>query len=82
MYNDNEIPRPMDVLSSLLSSTKAQREKIRDGKEGAGAGAGDAVIHYFKRDLRVRDNTGLSMASATAKKKGNGVGVIGVYLLR
>jgi deoxyribodipyrimidine photo-lyase len=73
MYNANELPRPMEVLDGILEETKGRRDATRAGKEG------EAVIHYFKRDLRVRDNTGLSLASATAQKKG--VGVIGVWIM-
>lgn len=73
MYNANEIPRPMEVLNDTLDRTTDQRKKI------AGGDAGQAVIHWFKRDLRVRDNTGLSKASQLAKSKG--VGVIAVWLM-
>jgi deoxyribodipyrimidine photo-lyase len=76
MYNANEIPRPMEILNKALAETKDAREVIRNSKAG---GRGDAVIHWFKRDLRVRDNTGLSKAAAMAKEKG--VGVIGVWIM-
>lgn len=70
MYNADEIPRPIEVLHRTLEATKDAREAIR---------AGDAVIHWFKRDLRIRDNTGLSKAAALAKE--NGLGVIGVWIM-
>jgi deoxyribodipyrimidine photo-lyase len=73
MYNANEIPRPMEMLSATLVSTKDVREEIIKSE------GGQAVIHWFKRDLRARDNTGLSKASALAKEKG--VGVIGVWIM-
>jgi deoxyribodipyrimidine photo-lyase len=73
MYNANEIPRPMESLSAALDSTKVARERIRN------SGDVEAVLHWFKRDLRVRDNTGLSRASELAKEKG--VGVIGVWMM-
>lgn len=76
MYNGNEIPRPIEILNKSLESTRTQRAAIRDGKEG---GNGDAVIHWFKRDLRVRDNTGLSKAFELARERG--VGVIGVWIM-
>lgn len=76
MYNDNEIPRPIEILDKALEDTKAAREKIRAGKAGT---RGDAVVHWFKRDLRVRDNTGLAKAGELAKKMGTGV--IGVWLM-
>ncbi|KAF2707979.1 photolyase [Pleomassaria siparia CBS 279.74] len=74
MYNNNEIPRPIEVLNATLTDTKVARSKIRAGKEQNGA-----VVHWFKRDLRVRDNTGLSLAGQLAKEKG--IGVIGVWIL-
>lgn len=76
MYNDNSIPRPIEILEKTLKDTKHRREEIRSGKEG---GHGDAVVHWFKRDLRIRDNTGLSKAADLAKEKG--VGVIGVWIM-
>lgn len=72
-YNANEIPRPMEILNATLASTKDARDKISTGQGFR------AVIHWFKRDLRVRDNTALSKASALAKEKG--VGVIGVWIM-
>ncbi|KAF2110975.1 DNA photolyase, FAD-binding/Cryptochrome [Lophiotrema nucula] len=72
MYNADEIPRPIEILNATLQETKVAREK-------AGKAKGDAVIHWFKRDLRVRDNTGLSEAAKLAKEKG--VGVIGVWIM-
>ncbi|KAH7066216.1 DNA photolyase, FAD-binding/Cryptochrome, partial [Paraphoma chrysanthemicola] len=76
MYNANEIPRPIEILEKALQETQAAREKIRVGKTG---GNGDAVVHWFKRDLRVRDNTGLAKAFELAKEKG--VGIICVWIM-
>jgi deoxyribodipyrimidine photo-lyase len=76
MYNADEIARPMEILNKTLAETKDAREAICNSKAG---GRGDAVIHWFKRDLRIRDNTGLSKAAELAKKKG--VGVIGVWIM-
>jgi len=76
MYNDNEIPRPIETLNKTLEETKSDRASIRDGNVG---GHGDAVVHWFKRDLRVRDNTGLSRAYELAKE--HKTGVIGVWLV-
>ncbi|RMZ68474.1 deoxyribodipyrimidine photo-lyase [Pyrenophora seminiperda CCB06] len=75
MYNANKIPRPIEVLEKTLHDTHQEREDIRFGKNGSG----DAVVHWFKRDLRIRDNTGLSKAAELAKERG--VGVIGVWLM-
>jgi deoxyribodipyrimidine photo-lyase len=74
MYNNNEILRPIEVLNGTLVETKLARGMIRDGME-----KGDAVVHWFKRDLRVKDNTGLNLASQLASKRG--VGVIGVWIM-
>ncbi|KAI0605771.1 Deoxyribodipyrimidine photo-lyase, partial [Pyrenophora tritici-repentis] len=75
MYNANEIPRPIEILEKTLHTTSQAREKIRLGKDGSG----EAVVHWFKRDLRIRDNTGLSKAAELAKERG--IGVIGVWLM-
>jgi deoxyribodipyrimidine photo-lyase len=76
MYNANEIPRPIEILNKTLAGTKVEREAIRAGKAG---GHGDAVIHWFKRDLRARDNTALSKAAALARTKG--VGLICIWIM-
>ncbi|KAK4543291.1 hypothetical protein LTR36_005650 [Oleoguttula mirabilis] len=60
-YNNNEIPRPLDILNSTLNGTKQERERIP---------VGEAVLHWYKRDLRTYDNRALSMASAKAGSKG------------
>ena len=76
LYNANEIPRPIEILAKTLESTKDRRTAIREANK---AQFGDAVVHWFKRDLRIRDNTGLSQAAQLAKAKG--VGVIGVWFM-
>ncbi|XP_014557445.1 hypothetical protein COCVIDRAFT_97319 [Bipolaris victoriae FI3] len=76
MYNANEIPRPIAILEKTLKDTKQKRDTIQSGNEG---GHGDAVMHWFKRDLRVRDNTGLSKAAALAKSKG--IGLVAVWIM-
>jgi deoxyribodipyrimidine photo-lyase len=73
MYNADEIPRPIEILDKALKETKAAREEIRTAKPG------EAVIHWFKRDLRIRDNTGLSKTAEIAKE--HGVGVFGVWIM-
>lgn len=60
-YNNNEIPRPIEVLNKALKETKAARDKIA---------VGECVVHWFKRDLRMFDNKALRMASEKAKSKG------------
>jgi deoxyribodipyrimidine photo-lyase len=76
MYNANEIPRPIEVLENSLGRTRGAREIIQTGGVD---GHGAAVIHWFKRDLRIRDNTSLSKAAQLAKEKS--IGVIGVWLM-
>ena len=76
MYNADEIPRPIEIMNKALEETKNARESIRAGKAG---GHGDAIVHWFKRDLRVRDNTGLSKAAGMANEKG--VGLIGLWII-
>lgn len=60
-YNANEIPRPIEVLTKALQKTAFARNKIE---------VGDAVVHWFKRDLRTTDNRALHLASEKAKTKG------------
>lgn len=72
-YNNNEIPRPIELLRKAIEDTVAARKAVRDKKQG------DAVMHWFKSDLRIRDNTGLSKASALAKEMKKGV--IGVWIM-
>ena len=70
MYNNDEIPRPLEVLNKTLKDTAAERQKIK---------AGGSVVHWYKRDLRTTDNTALSMASNKAIEAG--VPLICMYLL-
>ena len=60
-YNNGEIPRPIDLLRDAIKGTEKEREKIK---------AGECVVHWFKRDLRIRDNKALSLASKKAKQGG------------
>jgi deoxyribodipyrimidine photo-lyase len=69
-YLDNELPRPLQVLNRTLADTQAARDKIQ---------AGDSVVHWFKRDLRLQDNRALSLASRKAKEKG--IPLICVYIV-
>jgi deoxyribodipyrimidine photo-lyase len=76
LYNANKIPRPIEILGKTLENTKHRRQAIREASK---AQSGDAVVHWFKRDLRIRDNTGLSQAAKLAKEKM--VGLIGVWFM-
>jgi deoxyribodipyrimidine photo-lyase len=60
-YNANEIPRPIEVLTKAMQKTAFARSKVE---------VGDAVVHWFKRDLRTKDNRALHLASDKAKTKG------------
>ncbi|KAK3392740.1 deoxyribodipyrimidine photo-lyase [Podospora didyma] len=69
-YNANELPRPIELLNSALAETATAREMIRVGR---------AVVHWFKMDLRTRDNRALHMASEKAREAG--VPLIALYIL-
>ncbi|KAK7744097.1 DNA photolyase phr1 [Cytospora paraplurivora] len=69
-YNDNEIPRPIEELQSVIRETSAARNSVRPGK---------SVVHWFKNDLRTSDNTSLFMASEKARELG--VPLIGLYII-
>ncbi|RDW82807.1 putative deoxyribodipyrimidine photo-lyase [Coleophoma cylindrospora] len=60
-YNNDELVRPMELLNSALEDTRAQRDKI---------GVRNAVVHWYKCDLRTKDNKSLHLASQKAKEKG------------
>jgi len=60
-YSNNEIPRPIEVFEDVVASTASARNAILTG---------NAVVHWFKRDLRLNDNRPLSLASAKAKEAG------------
>lgn len=69
-YSADEIPRPIEELLSALQDTAADRKKI-DVK--------DAVIHWYKMDLRCSDNKALALASEKAKEAG--VPLICMYIV-
>lgn len=60
LYSENEIPRPIDTLENTIHDTAGRRNIIE---------VGDAVMHWFKRDLRITDNRALSLASILARSK-------------
>ncbi|KAN0093654.1 DNA photolyase, FAD-binding/Cryptochrome [Hyaloscypha variabilis] len=69
-YNNDEITRPIELLNSALSETRVEREKIQ---------VKDVVVHWFKCDLRTKDNKSLHLASEKAKEKG--VPLIAMYIV-
>ncbi|RDA95616.1 hypothetical protein CP533_1097 [Ophiocordyceps camponoti-saundersi (nom. inval.)] len=69
-YREGDILRPIDDLFSALEDTAKQRKDVAVDK---------AVVHWFKTDLRLRDNKALAMASEMAKSAD--VPLICVYLV-
>ncbi|KAG5981145.1 hypothetical protein E4U55_003255 [Claviceps digitariae] len=69
-YNNNELPRPIEDLISALEDTADNRKKIE---------VKDAVVHWFKMDLRCNDNRALALASEKAKEAG--VPLICMYIV-
>merc|ERR1712093_108672 len=68
--SSDPLPRPIELLNNALKETKADREKIN---------VKDAVVHWFKCDLRTKDNKSLHLASEKAKEKG--VPLIAIYIV-
>ena len=69
-YNNDELRRPIELLNSALSETQSQRAKIE---------VKDAIVHWYKCDLRTKDNHALHLASEKAKSKG--VPLISMYII-
>ena len=60
-YISNEIERPIETLTRAQNDTQYERNSIP---------VKDAVVHWFKCDLRTTDNKALHLASEKAKSKG------------
>jgi deoxyribodipyrimidine photo-lyase len=69
-YNNDDLPRPIELLNSALSETRSQRATIE---------VKDVVVHWYKCDLRTKDNHALHLASEKAKSKG--VPLICMYIV-
>ncbi|KAK3395991.1 deoxyribodipyrimidine photolyase [Sordaria brevicollis] len=69
-YNDNKLPRPIETLYAALSETVSLRSSLP---------VRQAVVHWFKMDLRLHDNRALWLASQKAKEAG--VPLICLYVL-
>ncbi|KAK0624908.1 DNA photolyase, FAD-binding/Cryptochrome [Bombardia bombarda] len=69
-YNSDELPRPIELLNAALAGTAADRKKVQ---------VKDAVVHWFKMDLRTGDNQALFLASEKAREAG--VPLIGLYIV-
>ena len=59
-YNTNAIERPIESLEEAQKGTQSEREKTQ---------VKDAVVHWFKCDLRITDNRALHLASEKAKSR-------------
>lgn len=69
-YKNNELTRPIEALDSARQNTASERQAVE---------VKDAVVHWFKCDLRTEDNKALHLASEKAKAKG--VPLICIYLV-
>ncbi|KAH6900449.1 DNA photolyase [Thelonectria olida] len=69
-YRNEEIPRPIETLLAALEETAQTRKKVK---------AKDAVVHWFKMDLRHTDNKALALASDKAQEAG--VPLICMYIV-
>lgn len=69
-YNNDEIPRPIEEVVSALEQTASDRKAVK---------VKNAVVHWFKMDLRLNDNRSLALASHKAKEAG--VPLICMYLV-
>ncbi|KAJ5178708.1 Cryptochrome/DNA photolyase class 1 [Penicillium capsulatum] len=69
-YTDGTLERPIETLEKACRDTAQQRRSVT---------AGRAVVHWFKRDLRLHDNRALHAASQVARD--NQIPLIGLYIL-
>ncbi|KAI9823264.1 MAG: hypothetical protein M1826_000207 [Phylliscum demangeonii] len=69
-YRDGLIPRPLEVLEAARHDTAAARQAMP---------VRDVVVHWFKMDLRLQDNTALHFAAEQAQAAR--VPLICVYLV-
>lgn len=69
-YTNDEIERPFEALQKAQDETFEKRKGVK---------MGDAVVHWFKMDLRTADNRSLRFASEKAKDAG--VPLIALYVV-
>jgi deoxyribodipyrimidine photo-lyase len=69
-YNANTLPRPIEQLAAALLDTAPARAAIP---------VQDAVVHWFKSDLRTADNHALHLAAT--KAHGAGVPLVCLYIV-
>lgn len=58
-YNDGTLERPIETLQNAIQETSSTRDGIQ---------AKNAVVHWFKSDLRLKDNKALHGAFTLAQK--------------
>ena len=58
-YIEGKVEKPIDTLDKAIKETKTARDTVQ-GK--------NAIVFWFKNDLRLRDNRGFSRASQLAQK--------------
>ncbi|KAJ5642227.1 hypothetical protein N7490_006648 [Penicillium lividum] len=68
-YNDGTLERPIETLEKACRDTAEHRRSTE---------AGQAVVHWFKSDMRLHDNRALRMAFELAKE--NQVPLICLYI--
>lgn len=72
-YIDGNRQRPIEALKAALVETSGARSKIPLGR---------SVVHWFRGDLRLEDNTALQLASTKAQtSNGEDTTLIGMYLV-
>ncbi|KAI0457444.1 CDP photolyase [Xylaria acuta] len=69
-YNNGKIPRPVEQLTAALRETSQARKRVK---------VKDAVVHWFKMDLRITDNRALWEGSEKAREAG--VPLICIYMV-
>ncbi|KAK6076400.1 deoxyribodipyrimidine photo-lyase (DNA photolyase) [Seiridium cupressi] len=69
-YNNNQIPRPVELMQNAMRETDEARRNVVPK---------EAVVHWFKMDLRTGDNRALWLASQKAKEAG--VPLIALYIV-
>lgn len=69
-YTDGTLERPIESLEKACRETAEKRRSVT---------AGQAIVHWFKRDLRLHDNRALHAASQVARD--NQIPLIGLYIL-
>lgn len=69
-YTDGTLERPIETLQKACRDTAEKRRSVTPGQ---------AVVHWFKNDLRLHDNRALHMASQRARD--HQIPLIGLYIL-